>query len=59
MTPDELEYRIGISRRTAVGWRELLSTLQPEGTLEMISDEIEILARPIHTDEGLSPMLAG
>jgi hypothetical protein len=56
MTPDELDRHIVISRRTAVGWRELLSALQPERTLRMVSDEMEILdglfiACPARADE--------
>ena len=43
MTPEELDHRVGISRRTVVGWRELRSALQPEGALQMIWDEVGML----------------
>lgn len=43
MTAEELEHRIAISRRTVVGWRTLLATLQPEGALQLAGDEIEAL----------------
>jgi hypothetical protein len=56
MTPEELDHRIGISRRTVVGWRISLSTLQPEGSLQMIGDEVDTLdsiaiAYPERADE--------
>ena len=56
MTAEELDHRIGISRQTVVGWRQMLSALQPEGALQMIGDEVEMLdtiaiAYPERADE--------
>ena len=43
MTPEELDHRINVSRRTVVGWRELLATLEAEGSLRMARGEVDFL----------------
>ena len=43
VTPEELDYRVVVSRRTVVSWRQLLSALQPEAALQMVADEVEML----------------
>jgi hypothetical protein len=43
MTPEELDHRINVSRRTVVAWRARLVTLEPEGSLKMARGEVDLL----------------
>jgi hypothetical protein len=45
MSINVLDMRIAVSWRTLTGWATLLPTLQPEGTLQMVRDEVELLDR--------------
>ena len=45
MSLDELDMRIAVSWRTLVAWTAILPSLHPEGTLEMVGEEVDLLDR--------------